>query len=78
MNPMLEQLAQCDEPWAQQRATMVLDIAAAVDSGDMSPDEARALLEDLVNTDILVSESSDAQTRALLVEGITQVIKLLA
>lgn len=78
MNPMLTQLAQCDQPWAAQRAQMALDIAAALESGEMSADEGRALLEDLVNTDALVAESDDAQTRALLVEGVTQVIRLIA
>jgi polyhydroxyalkanoate synthesis regulator phasin len=51
MQQELLQLAACGLPWAEQRAQMALQISEAVIQGQMSKDEARTLLDDLVNTD---------------------------
>jgi hypothetical protein len=42
----------------------------------MSQDEARAILEDLVNTEKLEAEGADQQLRAALVFGVTQVLSM--
>lgn len=77
MQNELLQLAGCGLPWAEQRAQYALQIAQANQQGQISADEARALLEDLVNTDRLNDEASNAEARAMLVFGITQVAKML-
>jgi polyhydroxyalkanoate synthesis regulator phasin len=55
---------------------MALQIAEALQTGQIHPDEARALLEDLVNTEKLQAEGADLQLRAALVFGVTQVLSM--
>ena len=77
MSDSLLQLAGCGLPWAETRAQMALQIAEANQSGQISADEARALLEDLVNTDKLNEEATNAEARGMLVFGITQIAMAL-
>jgi len=77
MQNQLLQLAGCGLPWAEQRAQMALQIAEGVQQGALSKDEARALLEDLINTDKLNEEATNAEARAALVFGITQLAGML-
>lgn len=75
---VLYELANNSQPWAAERAKIALQVAEGVQSGALSKDEARAILEDLVNTDRLNEEASDAETRAALVFGVTQIVQMLA
>jgi polyhydroxyalkanoate synthesis regulator phasin len=77
MQQELLQLAGCGLPWAEQRAQYALQIAEGVQQGQLSKDEARALLEDLVNTDKLNEEATNAEARAMLVFGVTQLARML-
>lgn len=77
MQQQLLQLAGCGLPWAEQRAQMALQIAEAVQQGQMSKDEASALLQDLINTDQLNEEATNAEARAMLVFGVTQIVQML-
>lgn len=77
MQDNLLQLAGCGLPWAEQRAQMALQIAEANQRGEISADEARALLEDLVNTDKLNEEATNAEARSMLVFGVTQIARML-
>jgi polyhydroxyalkanoate synthesis regulator phasin len=56
---------------------MALQIAEANRNGEISADEARALLEDLVNTDKLNEEATNAEARSMLVFGVTQIAQML-
>jgi polyhydroxyalkanoate synthesis regulator phasin len=76
MQQQLLQLAGCGLPWAEARAQMALQIAEALQHGQISKDEARALLEDLVNTDKLNEEATNAEARAMLVFGVTQILQM--
>ena len=76
MQEQLLHLVGCGLPWAEQRAQMALQIAQAVQQQQMSRDEAAALLEDLVNTDKLNEEATNAEARATLVFGITQIARM--
>lgn len=77
MSDSLLQLAGCGLPWAETRAQLALQIAEANRNGEISADEARALLEDLVNTDKLNEEATNAEARGMLVFGITQIAMAL-
>jgi polyhydroxyalkanoate synthesis regulator phasin len=77
MSDNLFQLAGCGLPWAETRAQMALQIAEANRNGEISADEARALLEDLVNTDKLNEEATNAEARSMLVFGVTQIVQML-
>ena len=76
MQDQLLHLAGCGLPWAEQRAQMALQIAEANRNGQISADEARALLEDLVNTDKLNEEATNAEARQMLVFGVMQIAKM--
>lgn len=77
MQNELLHLAGCGMPWAENRARYALMIAEGVAKGEMSKDEAQALLADLVNTDKLDEEATNAEARAMLVFGVTQLATLL-
>jgi hypothetical protein len=63
----LDQLLYSPRPWAKQRAEMALSIMNARQRGEISQDEARELLEDLVRTDKLDAEADCVETRTMLV-----------
>lgn len=77
MQEQLLQLAGCGLPWAEQRAQMAMQIAEANRNGQISADEARALLEDLVNTDKLNEEATNAEAAQMLVFGVSQIARML-
>jgi len=77
MQNELLHLSGCGLPWAEQRAQMALQIAEGVQQGALSKDEAHALLADLINTDKLNEEATNAEARAMLVFGVTQIAQML-
>jgi polyhydroxyalkanoate synthesis regulator phasin len=58
--------------WAAERAQMALQVQEAVQNGQMSSDEAKEILADLISTDKLDQEATDQQVRAALVFGVSQ------
>jgi hypothetical protein len=76
MSNVLHEVINSGQPWAAERAQMALQIAEALQTNQISQDEARALLEDLVNTEKLEAEGADLQLRAALVFGVTQVLRM--
>ena len=63
----LDQLIHSPRPWARLRAETALEIMNARQRGEISQDEARELLEDLVRGDRLDAEADCVETRTLLV-----------
>jgi polyhydroxyalkanoate synthesis regulator phasin len=76
MSNVLHEVINSGQPWAAERAQYALQIAEALQNGQVSQDEARALLEDLINTEKLESAGADLQLRAALVFGVTQIISM--
>jgi len=76
MSNVLHEVINSGQPWAAERAQYALQIAEALQNGQVSQDEARALLEDLIATEKLEAEGADLQLRAALVFGVTQVISM--
>ena len=76
MSNVLHEVINSGQPWAAERAQMALQIAEALQHGQIHPDEARALLQDLIATEKLESDGADLQLRAALVFGVTQVISM--
>ena len=73
----LRALIGCGRPWAEQRALMALQLADAYSTGQISPDEYKALLEDLVRTDVLDNEADDIEVKNMLVYGVYALTKLV-
>ena len=73
---VLTEIMQSGNTWAAERARYALQVHEAVGSGQLSPSEAREILQDLISTDKLEEAAADQQTRAALVFGVTQLISL--
>ena len=71
---MLMEVMNSGHPWAAERAQYALQVQEALQNGQISPDEAREILTDLINTDKLNQVATDQQVRAALVFGVTQII----
>lgn len=69
---VLHDVVSSGHAWAAERAQMALQVAEAVQNGQMSSDEAKEILADLIRTDKLDQEATDQQIRAALVFGVSQ------
>ena len=63
--------------WAAERAQVALQIAEALQQGQINPSEAKELLEDLVRTDKLDAEADDIALKTMLVTGIFAIIQVI-
>jgi polyhydroxyalkanoate synthesis regulator phasin len=72
----LAELMNSGNTWAAERAQYALQVHEAVGAGQLSPSEAREILQDLISTDKLEEAAADQQARAALVFGVTQLISL--
>jgi len=73
---VLTELMNSGHPWAAERAQYALQVHEAVAAGQLSPSEAKEILQDLISTDKLEEAAADQQARAALVFGVTQLISL--
>ena len=76
MSNVLHEVINSGQPWAAERAQYALQVAEALQTNQISQDEARALLEDLINTEKLEAAGADVQLKAALVFGVTQIISM--
>jgi len=73
---VLSELLTSGNQWAAERAQYALQVHEAVGAGQLSPSEAKEILQDLINTEKLEEAAADQQARAALVFGVTQLISL--
>jgi polyhydroxyalkanoate synthesis regulator phasin len=73
---MLTEIMQSGHPWAAERAQYALEVHEAVGAGQLSPSEAKEILQDLISTEKLQEAAADQQAVAALVFGVTQLISL--
>jgi len=66
----LQQLTQCGRPWAAERAAVALQMCEARQQGQISEDEFKELMLDLVRTDKLEEEADDINLKTMLVTAI--------
>jgi len=78
MSDQLIQVAQSGDQWAAERAQYALQVNQAVQSGQMSKDEAREVLQDMIATQQLQEAAQADQVKAALFFGITQLISFYA
>ena len=76
MSNALTEVMNSGQPWAAERAQYALQVHEAVGAGQLSPSEAKEILQDLISTDKLEEAAADQQAVAALVFGITQLISL--
>jgi polyhydroxyalkanoate synthesis regulator phasin len=73
---VLSELMNSGNQWAAERAQYALEVHEAVGAGQLSPSEAKEILQDLISTDKLEEAAADQQATAALVFGVTQLISL--
>ena len=76
MSDTLNAVMNSGQPWAAERAQYALQVHDGVVQGQLSPDEAKEILADLINTQKLDEASSDMQLRAALVYGVSELISM--
>lgn len=76
MSQVLTELLTSGHPWAAERAQYALQVHEAVGAGQLSPSEAKEILQDLISTQKLEEAAADQQAIAALVFGVTQLISL--
>ena len=73
---VLTEVMNSGQPWAAERAQYAMQVHEAVGAGQLSPSEAKEILQDLISTDKLEEAAADQQAIAALVFGVTQLISL--
>ena len=76
MSQVLSELMSSGHPWAAERAQYALQVHEAVGAGQLSPSEAKEILQDLISTEKLQEAAADQQARAALVFGVTLLFSL--
>ena len=76
MSQVLTELMSNGHPWAAERAQYALQVHEAVGAGQLSPSEAKEILQDLISTEKLQEASADQQAVAALVFGVGQIISM--
>ena len=77
MSNVLHEVINSGQPWAAERAQYALQVAEALQNNQISPDEAKAILADLIATEKLEVEGADLQLKAALVFGVTQIVSMI-
>lgn len=73
----LKSLAGCGKSWAEQRAQMALELADQHAKGDITSDEYKELLEDLIRTDVLDDEADDMAVKMALIGAVKGVMAII-
>jgi len=74
---VLYEIAGSDKGWAAQRAAMVIAITEQLQAGNISNDEARELMLDLVRMDQLDADADDIELKTALVQAVFVVSKMV-
>lgn len=74
---MLYDIAGSDRGWAAERAAMVIAITEQLQAGNITNDEARELMLDLVRMDQLDREADDIELKAALVAAVYAVSQMV-
>ncbi len=72
----LYEIAGSDKGWAAQRAATVIAINEQLQSGNITSDEAKELMIDLVRMDKLDEEADDIELKTMLVTAVYAVAQL--
>jgi len=73
---ILTEVMSSGHPWAAERAQYALQVHEAVGAGQLSPSEAKEILQDLISTEKLQDAAAEQQAVAALVFGVQQLISM--
>lgn len=66
----LYKLIETGDTWAQEKASIALGIADARARGDITDDEYRELLQDMLRSDVIDAEASDLEIKTMVIQAI--------
>ena len=73
----LKSFVGCGKSWAEERALMAMELADQHAKGELSDDEYKELLEDLIRSDRLDEEADDMAVKMALVGAVKGVMAVL-
>lgn len=73
----LQQLTNSSDPAISERAQIALQISEAYSRKEISDDEYKELMLDLVRTDKLDEECKDIETKAMLVSAVYAILQVV-
>jgi polyhydroxyalkanoate synthesis regulator phasin len=73
----LKSLVGCGKSWAEERALMAMEFADQHARGELSDDEYKELLEDLIRSDRLDEEADDMAVKMALVGAVKGAMAIL-
>jgi hypothetical protein len=73
----LKSLVGCGKSWAEERAQMAIEFTEQHEAGDLSADEYKELMEDLIRTDVLDEEADDMAVKTALVGAVKGVMAVV-
>lgn len=73
----LKALIGCGHQWAEERAQMALQLSEVYSTGQISSDEYKELLQDLIRTDTLDREADDIVVKTALVSAVNAAMMLI-
>ena len=77
MSKEFEELQASGDDWAATKVEIVKELSDAFGAGQLSKEEYKELLEDLIRTDKLDNESTNLQLKATFVEGVMGIVSAL-
>jgi len=71
LKDQLEEIIGTDDDWAVERAKLAQGLIKEAEAGDITMDEYRELMEDLIRTDEVEKASSNIEIKSMVVGAIT-------
>lgn len=73
----LRALVGCGKGWVEDRALMALEFADQHARGELSDDEFKELMQDLIRTDALDKEAGDIAVKSALISAVNAAMMLV-
>lgn len=70
----LQKMVGCGTKWAEEKALIVMELTDNYQSGAITADEYKELLQDISNTDVVGGSAADLEFKSMLVAGISTLI----
>jgi polyhydroxyalkanoate synthesis regulator phasin len=71
LKDQLEEIIGTEDDWAVERAKLAQGLIKEAEAGDITMDEYRELMEDLIRTDEVEKASSNIEIKSMVVGAIT-------
>jgi polyhydroxyalkanoate synthesis regulator phasin len=73
----LQKLIGCGNTWAEEKAATAIELATIHGNGEISDDEYKELLQDLIRTDAISDDAKDIEFKSMLIAGVSGLLQVL-